>query len=118
MNSSADFANGAPVGNSGGPGLPVVRRTSYAFGSPGTDSTVRRIDLNEQLIHHPDATFIVRAAGRDMCGAGIDDGDVLLVDRALAPHHGSVIIAVVDGDLVCRRLEQPKSGRDRASGGY
>ena len=116
MNSSDDFANGAPVGTGGAGTLPVVRRTSSAFGSPGTDSTVRRIDLNEQLIRHPDATFIMRAAGRDMRGAGIDDGDVLLVDRAFSPQHGSVIIAVIDGELVCRRLEQPKDIRGRTTG--
>ena len=114
MDSSDDFANGAPVG--GGPVTPTVRRTSNAFGSPGTDPTVRRIDLNEQLIRHPDATFIMRAAGQDMRGAGIDDGDVLLVDRALSPQHGSVIIAVVDGELVCRRLEQPMDARGRTTG--
>ena len=118
MNSSDDFANGAPVGQGDGPATPTVRRASNAFGSPGTDSTVRRIDLNEQLIRHPDATFIMRAAGQDMRGAGIDDGDVLLVDRALATSHGSVIIAVIEGELVCRRLEQPKGARDRATGGY
>ena len=115
MDSSDDFANGAPVGG-GGPATPAVRRTSNAFGSPGTDSTVRRIDLNEQLIRHPDATFIMRAAGQDMRGAGIDDGDVLLVDRALTPQHGSVIIAVVDGELVCRRLEQSRDARGRSTG--
>lgn len=116
MNSPDDFANGAPAGSSG-PAMPAVRRTSNAFGSPGTDSTVRRIDLNEQLIRHPDATFLMRAAGHDMRGAGIADGDVLLVDRALAARHGSVVIAVVEGELVCRRLEQPQGGRDRAPGG-
>ena len=115
MDSSDDFVNGAPVG---GNGLATsnVRRTSNAFGSPGTDSTVHRIDLNEQLIRHPDATFIMRAVGHDMHGAGIDDGDVLLVDRALSPQHGSVIIAVVDGELVCRRLEQPRDARGRTAG--
>src|SRR5271167_2265955 len=50
MNSPDDFANGAPVGNGGGAATPTVRRTSNAFGSPGTDSTVRRIDLNELLV--------------------------------------------------------------------
>ncbi len=118
MNSPDDFANGAPVGTGGGATPPAVHRASNAFGSPGTDSTVRRIDLNEQLIRHPDATFIMRAGGQDMRGAGIDDGDVLLVDRALIARHGSVIIAVVDGELVCRRLEQPKGAGGRATAGY
>ena len=115
MNSPDDFANGAPVG-SGESAAPAVRRTSNAFGSPGTDSTVRRIDLNEQLIRHPDATYTMRAVGDAMAGAGIADGDVLLVDRALTPQHGAVVIAVVDGELLCRRLEQARDARGRATG--
>ncbi|MCK9687338.1 translesion error-prone DNA polymerase V autoproteolytic subunit [Scleromatobacter humisilvae] len=104
MNSDGDFENGARVGrDNAGPTSP--RRTSNAFGSPGTDSTVKRIDLNDALIKHPDATFVMRAAGEAMHGAGISDGDVLLVDRAITASHGAVVIAVVDGELLCRRLE-------------
>lgn len=116
MNSSDDIAEGAPVGRGGRGGTPAVRRTSNAFGSPGTDSTVKRLDLNDAFIRHPEATFIVRAAGHDMGAAGIDDGDVLLVDRALKAQHGSVIIAVVAGELRCRRLDRPagRGGRPGA----
>lgn len=77
---------------------------STGFGSPGTDSTVKRIDLNDALIRHPQSTFAMRAAGTQMRDAGIDDGDVLLVDRMLTPMHGHVVVAVVDSELVCRRL--------------
>lgn len=77
---------------------------SAGFGSPGTDSTVKRIDLNDALIRHPQSTFAMRAAGTNMLDAGIDDGDVLLVDRTLTPMHGHVVVAVVDSELVCRRL--------------
>lgn len=77
---------------------------SAGFGSPGTDSTVKRIDLNDALIRHPQSTFAMRAAGTQMRDAGIDDGDVLLVDRMLTPMHGHVVVAVVDSELVCRRL--------------
>jgi DNA polymerase V len=79
---------------------------SAGFGSPGADSTVRRIDLNDALIQHPQATYLMRATGMAMRDAGIDDGDVLLVDRALTPAHGQVVVAVVEGELVCRRLYQ------------
>jgi DNA polymerase V len=113
MNSSDDIAEGAPVGRDGRSATPAVRRTSNAFGSPGTDSTVKRLDLNDAFIRHPEATFIVRAAGNDMSAAGIDDGDVLLVDRALQALHGSVIIAVVAGELRCRRLDRPSGRRGR-----
>jgi DNA polymerase V len=77
---------------------------SAGFGSPGTDSTVKRIDLNDALIRHPQSTFAMRAAGTQMRDAGIDDGDVLLVDRTLTPMHGHVVVAVVESELVCRRL--------------
>jgi len=105
MPSSDDLHDGAPVGRDSAAAAPAARRTSNAFGSPGTDSTVKRIDLNDALIKHPDATFVMRAAGGAMHGAGIDDGDVLLVDRAVTASHGAVVIAVVDGELLCRRLE-------------
>jgi len=106
MTSSADFENGARAGRDDGATAPAARRTSSAFGSPGTDSTVRRIDLNDALIRHPDATFVMRAAGAAMHEAGIADGDVLLVDRAITAAPGAVVIAVVEGELLCRRLER------------
>ncbi|MDB5816690.1 MAG: response UmuD protein Serine peptidase family [Rhizobacter sp.] len=104
MNSPDSIPDGAPVGASGP--APRTRSSGTGFGSPGEDATVRRIDLNEALIRHPEATFVMRASGVAMVDAGIDDGDVLLVDRALTPVHGSVLIAVVEGELVCRRLWQ------------
>jgi DNA polymerase V len=86
--------------------MPAPHRTgvSAGFGSPGTDATVKRIDLNDALIRHPQATFVMRASGEAMRGAGIDDGDVLLVDRALHPSHGNIVIAVIEGELTCRRF--------------
>ena len=83
---------------------PRKSMASAGFGSPGEDVTVRRIDLNEALIRHPQSTFVMRAAGHAMADAGISDGDVLLVDRALKAEHGHLVIAAVDGELLCRRL--------------
>ncbi len=116
MNSSDDdFTEGAAVGREGGLTGPAPRRTSSAFGSPGSDSTVRRLDLNDLLIRHNEATFMMRAQGSDMRDAGIDDGDLLVVDRALTASHGSVVIAIVNGERRCRRLERP-AGTRRAPG--
>lgn len=77
---------------------------SAGFGTPGEDVTVRRIDLNEALIRHPQWTFVMRAADDAMIDAGISNGDVLLVDRMLKAEHGHVVIATVDGELMRRRL--------------
>ncbi len=114
MNSHPDFEDGAQAGRDGAAPAAAPRRTSNAFGSPGTDSTVKRVDLNDALIRHPEATFVMRAAGGAMHEAGIADGDVLLVDRAITATHGAVVIAVVAGELICRRLELPPTRRSAA----
>jgi DNA polymerase V len=87
---------------------PRKSMASAGFGSPGEDVTVRRIDLNDALIRHPQSTFVMRAAGEAMKDAGIANGDVLLVDRAVKFAHGHVVIAVVDGEMVCRRLHKQR----------
>ena len=83
-------------------------RTSVAisFGSPAGDSGVGRLDLNDILIRHPQASFLMRIAGRSMREAGIDDGDLALVDRAIEAAHGHVVIAVVGDEFLCRRLHR------------
>lgn len=64
----------------------------------------RALDLNEHLIHHPAATFIVKVMGDSMSGAGIFDGDLALVDRALQPCHNDIVIAALHGELTVKRL--------------
>ena len=71
--------------------------------SPGAGASGR---VTSDLITHPTATFFVRVAGESMREAGIHSGDVLIVDRALTPSDGSVVIAVVNGDLTVKRLSK------------
>ena len=80
------------------------------FPSPAEDHMVKRIDLMEQLIRHPQATFLLRIRGESMREAGIFDNDVVLVDRAINPRSGHVVVAVVDGEFVCKTLWQ-RAGR-------
>jgi DNA polymerase V len=77
---------------------------SAGYPSPADDYLDGSLDLNQHLITHPTATFFVRVAGESMREAGIHSGDVLIVDRALTPSDGSVVIAVVNGDLTVKRL--------------
>lgn len=102
-----DAQNPVRVGRDAG-AHPGVTRASVAigFGSPSGDSGVTRLDLNDILIRHPQATFLMRAAGDAMHGMGIDGGDLLLVDRAITPAHGHVVIAVVDDEFLCRQLHK------------
>ena len=74
------------------------------------DYMERSLDLNEELIHRPHATFFLRAAGHSMVGAGIHDGDLLIVDRAATPQPGLVVVAIVDGDFTLKRLSQTNDG--------
>ena len=77
---------------------------SAGFPSPADDYIDRRLDLNELLIKHPAATFFVRVAGDSMIGAGINDDDILIVDRSVEPGHGKIVIVAVDGELTVKRL--------------
>ena len=85
-------------------------RVAAGFPSPAEDHVVNRIDLLEQLIKHPQATFLLRVRGESMKDIGIFDNDVVLVDRAINPHSGHVVVAVVDGEFVCKTLWQ-RAGR-------
>jgi DNA polymerase V len=88
------------------PSAAAPPRTSVAisFGSPATESGVGRLDLNEILVRHPQAAFLMRIAGDSMREAGVCDGDLALVDRAMTATHGQVVIAFVHDEFVCRRL--------------
>ncbi len=74
------------------------------FPSPADDYVAGKLSLDEHLIQHQAATFFVRAKGQSMTGAGIFDGDLLVVDRSLNSKSGDIVIAVVDGDLTVKYL--------------
>ena len=87
--------------------LPLVGDCVQAgFPSPAEDFNTKRIDLTEQLIKHPQATFLLRVRGESMRDAGIFDGDVLVVDKALRPCHGHVVVALVDGEFTVKKLHK------------
>ena len=91
--------------------LPWVSGSVRAgFPSPADDFLVKRQDLNDLLITHPAATFFWRARGLSMQSAGIGDGDILVVNRALTPRHGCIVIAEVDNDFTVKYLYQ-RAGR-------
>ncbi len=87
-------------------------RASIAAGfpSPAEDHQVERIDLMQQLVKHPQATFYIRVRGESMRDAGILDGSVVLVDRAITPADGQIVLAVIDGDFTCKTLRLQGEG--------
>lgn len=85
---------------------PLLAPVSVAAGfpSPAQDYFDGRINLNDHLISDISSTYIIRVSGHSMEPAGISDGDELIVNRALEPRDGSVVIAVLDGELTVKRL--------------
>jgi DNA polymerase V len=79
---------------------------SAGFPAPGDDLVEKPLDLNDFLIDNPTATFFVRVAGDSMEGAGIFNGDILVVDRSVQPTDGRIVVAAVFGELVVKRLKK------------
>jgi DNA polymerase V len=77
---------------------------------PGDDASDGGLDLNDLLITNPDSTFFVRVAGDSMEGAGIFDGDILVVDRSRQPTVGAIVVAAVAGELTVKRVGE-RSGQ-------
>ena len=83
----------------------IQTANATGFGAAADDYAERGIDLNEQLIKNKPATFFMRVNSDAMSGNGIHMGDVVIVDRSLEAKNGKIIIAIVDGELLIRKLE-------------
>ena len=84
-------------------------KVAAGFPSPADDYLEDKIDLNQYLVKHPASTFLVRASGESMKGAGIFPDDILVVDRSLKAEDGKVVIAVIDGELTVKRYIKKNS---------
>src|ERR1043165_2794912 len=84
----------------------VKTADATGFGAAADDYMERGIDLNEQLIRNKPATFFMRVRGEAMTGAGIFDGDIVIVDRSLKAVAGKIVIANLNGEMLIRRLEK------------
>ena len=80
------------------------------FPSPAEDLGAQRIDLAQLLIKHSQATYFLRASGHSMTEAGIFDGDILVIDRAIKPRNTHIVVAIVDGEFTVKQLYQ-RAGR-------
>lgn len=82
------------------------QRAATGFPSPAEDFAGQSLSLDEHLVRHPSATYFCRVTGNAMIAAGIHDGDLLVVDSALTPTDKSVVVALMFGELVVRRLHK------------
>ena len=80
------------------------------FPSPAEEYLDLALDLNKELIKHPAATFYARVKGDSMVDAGIQDGDLLVIDKALEPKEGTVAVCYLDGEFTVKRLSVQEEG--------
>ncbi len=84
----------------------VNTANATGFGAAADDYMERGIDLNEQLVKNKPATFFMRVSSNSMEDAGIQQGDIVVVDRSILCKNGQVVIAVIDGEMLIRRYEK------------
>lgn len=76
------------------------------FPSPAADYAEQRINLNNELIQHPEATYVIRCIGDSMINAFIPPKCLLVVDRAVEAHNGDIVVAVINGEWMVKSLEK------------
>ena len=82
---------------------------SAGFPSPADDFKETRISLDRELVKNKEATFYARVSGDSMIGAGLDDGDLLVIDRSKNPENGKIAICLVDGEFTVKRIKKEKN---------
>lgn len=88
----------------------VLAHVSAGFPTMTEEGVEGELNINDLIIKNPISTFFVRVSGESMRDAGIHSGDVLVVDRSLAPENGRVVIAIINGELTVKRLNM-QSGK-------
>lgn len=76
------------------------------FPSPADDSMELKLDLNKHLIKHPSTTFYARVKGHSMQNAGVNDSDILIVDRTIEPRENDIVVCILDGEFTVKRVHR------------
>ena len=89
--------------------IPFIKEgVSAGFPSPASDFMENGIDLNTELSENPLATFYIKVKGNSMIEAGINDKDVLVVDRSIEPQNNKIAICFIDGEFTVKRIQLDK----------
>lgn len=81
---------------------------SAGFPSPAEDFKEQRLSLDEELVKNKEATFYARVSGQSMIGAGLEDNDLLVIDRSLEPENNKIAVCFLDGEFTVKRLRVTK----------
>lgn len=88
----------------------VSEGISAGFPSPALDFVDLAIDLNKYIIKHPSSTFYGRVKGQSMKDEGINDGDLLVIDKSLDPVNGKIAVCYIDGEFTIKKIALKKNG--------
>lgn len=81
-------------------------RVAAGFPSPAEEFTTQGLDLNRKLIKNPASTFYARVSGLSMVDEGINDGDLLVIDKSIEPYDGCLAVCFIDGEFTLKRFEK------------
>ena len=95
-------------GNSMGQWL-IEQGISAGFPSPADDFKEIRISLDKELVKNQESTFYARVSGDSMIGAGLDDGDLLVIDRSINPENGKIAVCLIDVEFTVKRIKKEKN---------
>lgn len=87
----------------------IEQGISAGFPSPADDFKEIRISLDRELVKNEESTFYARVSGDSMIEAGLDDGDLIVIDRSLNPENGRIAICFVDGEFTVKRIKKEKN---------
>nr|WP_314711278.1 translesion error-prone DNA polymerase V autoproteolytic subunit [uncultured Comamonas sp.] len=96
--------NALPVQSGALSVLMAASSVRAGFPSPAEDHAVSRLNVADLLVQHEQATFMMRVGGPSMRDCGIEDRDLVLVDRAVRARHGHIVVAILDGELTIKKL--------------
>ncbi|MGB5419822.1 LexA family protein [Algibacter sp.] len=83
---------------------------SAGFPAPAEDFSQQRLSLDNELVKNKETTFYARVSGQSMIGAGLDDNDLLVIDRSLQPSHNKIAVCFLDGEFTVKRLKVDNEG--------
>jgi DNA polymerase V len=109
MKTSKNLIFFSPKASSGNGAILVDAGISAGFPSPADDFRETRISLDDELIHNKDATFFAKVKGQSMINAGLDDNDLLVIDRSLEPTNNKIAVCFLDGEFTVKRLRVEKN---------
>lgn len=84
--------------------LEFLQEIHAGFPSPAADHIGERIDIVREMTHHPETTFYAQVSGESMLDAGLQDGDIIVIDKSLEPHNGDYIVAAIDGEFTLKEF--------------